>query len=415
MPVLYNLGIIAYTAGAHVVGIWSDKARKWVAGRKNIFNHIEETLPAKNKKRLWMHVASLGEFEQGLPLIEKFNRDEWEVVTTFFSPSGYEYRQKHPSIDKAFYLPADTAANATRFLDWVQPDVVVFVKYDFWYHYLTQTKQRNIPLYLISALFRPKQPFFSKFNALHRTMLQCFNHVFTQEQGSVELLKTIGYTQATYTGDTRCDRVLNNVANAKNYPLIKSFKGDKKLLVAGSSWPEEENILAEIYSALENKLRLVIAPHNISEAHLTEIENKFAKTLRYSKLTDENAAYYDVVIIDNIGMLSSLYQYADVAFIGGAFRKGLHNVLEAAVFSIPVIYGKPISKYPEGHRLAGAGGGFMINNATEMKTLLTNFITNDATRIQAGQKARHFIDENAGAAQKIFDYIIGDLSVGSER
>eukprot|EP01035_Chromulina_nebulosa_P066511 gene66511-91051_t len=206
------------------MALWNDKARKWVAGRKNIFEQIQHTLPAKTKKRLWLHVASLGEFEQGLPVIEKFDRNEWEIIATFFSPSGYEYRHKHSAIDFAFYLPPDTTGNASRFLDGVQPDMVLFVKYDFWFHYLTQTKQRNIPLYLVSALFRQNQPFFKKYNGLHLQMLHSFNHVFTQDEGSVVLLQNIGYKTVTYTGDTRCDRVLQNAQNAKSFPLIAAFK-----------------------------------------------------------------------------------------------------------------------------------------------------------------------------------------------
>lgn len=405
MPVLYDLGIAAYTAGARLMALWNDKARKWVAGRRNIFEQIQHSLPAKTKKRLWLHVASLGEFEQGLPVIEKFDRNEWEIIATFFSPSGYEYRHKHPAIDFAFYLPPDTAGNASRFLDGIQPDMVLFVKYDFWFHYLTQTKQRNIPLYLVSALFRQNQPFFKKYNGLHLQMLQSFNHVFTQDEGSVTLLQNIGYKTVTYTGDTRCDRVLHNAQNAKNFPLIAAFKADKKLLVAGSSWPQEEALLAEVYPQLNNLLKLVIAPHKIDEGHLAEIEKKFSKIIRYSKLTETNATEYDVVLIDNIGMLSSLYQYGDMALIGGAFRKGLHNILEAAVFSIPVLYGPPVNKYPEGKRLVNAGGGIIIHDATELKNILSEFLTNEDKRAETGANATAFIQHNAGAAQKIFDFI----------
>lgn len=405
MPILYNLGITAYTTGAKVLAIWNAKARQWVQGRKGIFEHIKNTLPAKTKKRIWMHVASLGEFEQGLPLIEKFSRDEWDIVTTFFSPSGYEYRKAHPAIDNAYYLPVDTKGNAERFLDLVQPDLVVFVKYDFWHYYLQETKNRGIPLYLISALFRAEQRFFKKNARLHQEMLFCFNHIFTQNQASVQMLANIGYTQATYVGDTRCDRVIANAQHPKSFPAIQQFKGDNKLLVVGSSWPEEETMLAEIVPQLTG-LKLVIAPHDIGEKHLAEIEAKFSKTLRYSKLTQENAPFYDVVIIDNIGMLSSLYQYGDVAMIGGAFRKGLHNILEAAVFGIPVLYGTPINKYPEGKRLAEVGGGFMIDTAGQLQQQLQTLINDDNVREIAGQRAKQFIHDNAGAAQKIYNAIV---------
>lgn len=405
MPILYNLGITVYTTGAKVLAIWNAKARQWVAGRKGIFEHIENTLPAKTKKRLWMHVASLGEFEQGLPLIEKFNRDEWDIVTSFFSPSGYEYRKAHSAIDNAYYLPVDTLRNAKRFLDLVQPDLVVFVKYDFWHYYLQETKRRGIPLYLISALFRSEQRFFKKNAKFHQEMLFCFNHIFTQNETSVKMLADIGYTDATYVGDTRCDRVINNAQQPKSFPTMQHFKGDGKLLVAGSSWPEEETMLANVLPQLSG-LKLVIAPHDIGEKHLTEIEGKFSKTLRYSKMTAENCPFYDVVIIDNIGMLSSLYQYADVALIGGAFRKGLHNILEAAVFGIPVLYGTPINKYPEGKRLAEAGGGFMIDTQEQLLQILKGLLTDELKRQSVGSNAKRFIHENAGAAQKIFDAVI---------
>lgn len=405
MPILYNLGITAYTTGAKVLAIWNAKARQWVAGRKGIFEHIENTLPAKNKKRLWMHVASLGEFEQGLPLIEKFNRDEWDIVTTFFSPSGYEYRKAHSAIDNAYYLPVDTLRNAERFLNLVQPDLVVFVKYDFWHYYLQETKRRGIPLYLISALFRAEQRFFKKNATLHQEMLFCFNRIFTQNEASVKMLADIGYTDAVYVGDTRCDRVINNAQSPKEFSVIQHFKGDGQLLIAGSSWPEEEAMLGKILPQL-GELKLVIVPHDISEKHLAEIESKFSKTIRYSKLNNESCSFYNVVIIDNIGMLSSLYQYADVAFIGGAFRKGLHNILEAAVFGIPVLYGTPINKYPEGKRLAEAGGGFMIDTQEQLLKTLKSLLNDEAKRQSAGNNAKRFIHDNAGAAQKIFDAIL---------
>lgn len=405
MPILYDLGITAYTTGAKVLSVWNEKARKWIAGRKGIFEHIEATLPKKeNKKRVWMHVASLGEFEQGLPLLEKFDRGKWDIVTTFFSPSGYEHRKNHEGIDKAYYLPQDTFKNANNFLDLVQPDMVVFVKYDFWYYYLQEVKRREIPLYLISALFRAEQRFFKKNAKLHQKMLFSFNHVFTQNQESVEMLAGIGYTNATYVGDTRCDRVIQNAENPKSFPLITDFKEDKKLLIAGSSWQEEETMLSKILPNFED-LRLVIAPHDISEKHLQEIENKFNKSIRYSKLKKDSCIYYDVVIIDNIGMLSSLYQYGDIAMIGGAFRKGLHNILEAAVFGIPVIYGTPINKYPEGKRLAQAGGGFMVDNQQQLQEVLDKLLTDETQRTQAGKKAKQFILDNAGAAERVYKII----------
>jgi 3-deoxy-D-manno-octulosonic-acid transferase len=408
MPVLYDLGITAYSTGAKILAIWNDKARKWVVGRKGIFEHIENTLPKKeNKKRIWMHVASLGEFEQGLPLLEKFNRDEWDIVTTFFSPSGFEHRKNHAGIDKAYYLPKDTYKNARRFLDLVQPDVVVFVKYDFWYYYLQEIKQREIPLYLVSALFRAEQRFFKKNSKLHQKMLFSFNHIFTQNQESVEMLAGIGYTQATYVGDTRCDRVLENAKLPQNNGVIAAFKGKNKLLIAGSSWPEEEIMLAKVLPDFK-ELSLVIAPHDISEKHLKEIEAKFDKTIRYSKLKEESCSFYKVVIIDNIGMLSSLYQYGDIAMIGGAFRKGLHNILEAAVFGIPVIYGTPINKYPEGKRLAQAGGGFMVDTQQQLQQTLNNLLNDESYRQTAGEKAKQFILSNAGASEKIFKFINSD-------
>jgi 3-deoxy-D-manno-octulosonic-acid transferase len=352
-----------------------------------------------------MHVASLGEFEQGLPVIEKFSREEWEIIVTFFSPSGYEYRKKHPAADAVFYLPADSETNAQQFLNLVQPDLVLFVKYDFWYYYLTETKKRNIPLYLISALFRESQPFF-KNSALHREMLMCFNHIFTQDNNSVKLLAQHGYNHASQAGDTRCDRVIMNAQNVKSFPLIEKFKQDKKILVAGSSWPEEETLLAAIYGNFEKELKLIIAPHNISDGHVAEIEKRFTlPTIRYSKLTEEDAGQYSVVIIDNIGMLSSLYRYADIAVIGGAFRKGLHNILEAAVFTIPVLYGPPISKYPEGKRLADAGGGFIIKDEAELKAILQTFLSDESKRLVAGKNAHQFIRDNAGAAERIYTAI----------
>ncbi len=405
MPVLYDLGITAYSTGAKILAIWNDKARKWVAGRKGIFEYIENTLPKKeNKKRIWMHVASLGEFEQGLPLLEKFNRDEWDIVTTFFSPSGFEHRKNHAGIDKAYYLPKDTYKNARRFLDLVQPDVVVFVKYDFWYYYLQEVKQREIPLYLISALFRAEQRFFKKNSKLHQKMLFCFNHIFTQNKESVEMLAGIGYTDATYVGDTRCDRVLENAKQPQSNEVIAAFTGKNKLLIAGSSWPEEETMLAKVLPDFK-ELCLVIAPHDISEKHLKEIESKFDKTIRYSKLKEESCTFYKVVIIDNIGMLSSLYQYGDIAMIGGAFRKGLHNILEAAVFGIPVIYGTPINKYPEGKRLAQAGGGFMVDTQQQLQKILSNLLSDESYRQTAGEKAYQFILSNAGASEKIYSSI----------
>lgn len=407
MLFLYNLSIAIYHLSIRIASLWIPKAQQWIEGRTTIFEDIRSALQP-NEKRVWFHCASLGEFEQGRSLIEAYRKKhpEQKIVLTFFSPSGYEIRKKYAGADYVFYLPLDTAVNATLFLSLIHPHKVYFIKYEFWYHYMSQLAQKEVPIYLVSAIFRPNQLFFRWYGGFYRSLLKKVTHFFVQNEESRSLLKTAGITNVTVSGDTRFDRVLTIAANKKSFPLVEAFKRHKKIIIAGSSWPQEEKILAA-YMHQQPTLKYILAPHEIAHHRIVEIEALAEKaglrTLRYSAAAIENVAQADVLIIDNIGMLSSLYQYGDVAFIGGGFGKGLHNVLEAATFGLPLVVGPRYQQFQEARELIDAGGAICIHNTMELKAQVESLLKDEHLWNRTSEICRQYVLSKQGATEKIMN------------
>lgn len=398
MRLLYNFGINLFLIVIHFAAFFNKKAKKWVAGRKN-WRKNYRFAQHDGRPTLWIHVSSLGEFEQGRPVIEEFKTTfpDWRVVLTFFSPSGYEVRKNYPLADAVLYLPADTAKNARDFLEIIQPDAAVFVKYDFWFHYLTTLKKRNTPTLLVSALFRPGQPFFKWYGGMWREMLHCFSHIFVQNKDSETLLQNIGCQNVTVAGDTRVDRVLALAAGVKPNENARDFSAGMSTIVAGSTWPPDEEIL---FQAL-GEMKLIIAPHEPSASNVAHIESLSAKTIRYSKFSKNEPA--QTLIIDNVGMLNTLYQYGKVAYIGGGFGKGIHNTLEPAAFGLPIIFGPKYEKFEEARQFVARGGAIAVKNKAELVKALQ--LLDDPTYYQHATAAvTAYLNENRGATEKAIEW-----------
>ncbi|HJU45302.1 MAG TPA: glycosyltransferase N-terminal domain-containing protein [Chitinophagaceae bacterium] len=406
---IYNCFLFLYRAGIQLVSPWNPKARLWLRGRNNWESGIRGWADKNPGARVvWMHCASLGEFEQGRPVLEEVRRQypSYRIALTFFSPSGYEIRKNYESADGIFYLPMDSAANASRFLDIMKPELVLWVKYEYWYYYLTEISKRNIPLLLISGIFREGQPFFKWYGGLHRKMLQCFTHLFVQTPDSKKRLGILSLSEnVTVSGDTRFDRVTEIAEEWEPVPLIEEFCGGHPVVVAGSTWPEDEEEL-DHYANTHPELRFIIAPHEISEDHLRDIERLFKNSIRYSHLTPHTSHLANTLIIDNIGMLSKLYKYATITYVGGGFGDdGVHNVLEAAVYGKPVVYGPEYDKYAEAIELIEAKGAFSINNALELETVLNRLVAEKYFYIKTGRASMEYVYANKGATDSILRYI----------
>ena len=412
MRSLYTITIRLYYFSILIASLFNKKAKQWIAGRKNIFEQIELDLRknprAPGSKLFWFHCASLGEFEQGRPLIEKIKKEipNVKIVLTFFSPSGYEVRKNYELADHVFYLPVDTPDNAENFIQLIDPSVAIFIKYEFWYNYLNELQTRNIPLYLVSGVFRKDQVFFGMGGKWFSKQLKAFTHFFVQDEHSEKLLKGMGFNNASISGDTRFDRVSEIVKQDKRFPLVEKFKGDSEILVVGSSWEEDEKILASCSSLLAN-FKYIIVPHEIDEAHLKNTERllKNLKCIRYSKASEETISNSDVLIIDNIGMLASLYRFGEIAYVGGGFGEGIHSILEAAAYGMPVIFGPRHEKFNEANELIEQGGGFCVNDVNELKNTLS-FLNNDPLIIKmASMISKNYVLSKTGATDRIFSVI----------
>jgi 3-deoxy-D-manno-octulosonic-acid transferase len=413
LQLLYNLFIRLYAMGISVVALRNKKAAQWRGGRNTLWTDLDKTF-SKPHTVIWIHSASAGEFEQAKPLIEAFKKHfpQYKILVTFFSPSGYPAGKKFALADFVFYLPLDTAANAARFVRTVQPKLVVFVKYDFWYHHLKAVHDRRIPLLLASALFRKDQFFFKSYGGFYRRMLSFFTHLFVQDKTSYELLKKFGITHSTAAGDTRFDRVRTIAENFTEVPYIKEFVGNSRVIVAGSTWPDDEKMLHGILKNLDG-VKLVIAPHEIDAAHVNIVAQLFQKSIRYSTLKemDQATAFTrlhetEVLIIDNVGMLSRLYQYATVAYVGGGFNKsGIHNTLEAAVFGKPVLFGPNFQKFREARALIECGGAFSYNTEQELETILSRLLADEQALKQSSAAAAAYVHQNGGATETIIRFI----------
>ncbi|MCI5083883.1 MAG: 3-deoxy-D-manno-octulosonic acid transferase [Saprospiraceae bacterium] len=419
MLIVYNLGIRLYGLSIRLAALFSDKAKKWVEGRRN-WRH---TVRAAVKERedgfcLWMHCASLGEFEQGRPIIEGLREKHPDIfiVLTFFSPSGYEIRKNYPKADLITYLPLDTAQNARDFIAIVKPQAAIFVKYEFWHHFIRQLSLNDIPAYLISAVFRKNQLFFKPYGGFFRRILKRFDRIFVQNESSYKLVESLGITKVVASGDTRIDRVLAISQEEKDLPILDAFcetDQQKKILVVGSSWPPDEAILLpfikeqlpKLSAAKAEDWKVIIAPHDISEKHVEQIMQPLGSlAIRYSEAKKETVADYQVLVIDNIGMLAFLYRYGQLAYIGGGFGVAIHNTLEAIVYGLPVFFGTKFTKFQEAVHLAEHGGAFVIEEAEDFKLYFEQLQDEQAYKA-AADTARQYILNNQGASQQIITFL----------
>lgn len=399
----YRIFTGLYFLSIRVSSLFNAKAKLWVKGRRGIFKKIKTQLADKGGNRIWIHCASLGEFEQARPLIEKLKEQDSSrvIIVTFFSPSGYEVRKNYELADAVFYLPADNYINAHRFFKLVKPIKIYFVKYEFWYYFLNKAFNKNIPVYLVSGVFREGQVFFKWYGGFYKKLLKRFNHLFVQNQASADLLIKHGITKVTVSGDTRFDRVSDTVAKVHPMPSIADFKGKKKLLVLGSSWEPEEEIIEQFIIEENPDIKIIIAPHDISLKHIHQIQGRFKDAIVYSRLSLGDVKEASVMIIDNIGLLSSIYQYADFAFVGGGFGSGLHNILEPAAFNMPIIFGHKTEKFPEAQTMVEIGAGFKIENYDTFKQTMLSILNNQHIRQIAREACKNYVQSNVGATHKI--------------
>ena len=399
---VYNLIIYLYLLGVAVYSRFNEKVRKMWRGEREAFKILREKVDP-NAKYVWFHAASLGEFEQGRPLMEQLRQDhpEYKILLTFFSPSGYEVRKNYEGADIITYLPLDTITNARRFLRTVRPVMAFFIKYEFWYNYLHILKHRHIPVYSVSSIFRPDQVFFKWYGRQYGRVLNCFTHFFVQNTISKELLAKIGITNVTIVGDTRFDRVLQIKEAAKQLPVVEAFKQDYKVFVAGSSWPPDEEIFIRYFNEHKD-WKLIIAPHVIGEDHLEQIEKLLAgrKIVRYKDAKEDDVKAADVLIINCYGLLSSIYHYGDVAYVGGGFGVGIHNLLEAAVWDVPVFFGPNNQKFQEAQGLK-KNGGFEIHDYEEFERQMSRLASDAQYLKEQGQLAGQFVKGQAGATAKV--------------
>ena len=413
---IYNIVIYFVLWGIAIASLFNEKVRKMWRGEREAFKILKQKVDP-NAKYIWFHAASLGEFEQGRPLMERIRKDypQYKILLTFYSPSGYEVRKNYEGADIICYMPVDTRLNAIRFLRLVRPVMAFFIKYEFWSNFLHILKHRNIPTYSVSSIFRENQVFFKWYGRSYAGVLKCFTRFFVQNEESKRLLDGIGITAVDVVGDTRFDRVLQIKEAAKQLPICEAFRTgvassqsadvphhDFKVFVAGSSWPPDENIFIPFFNEHKD-WRLLIAPHVIAEEHLKLILSliKGKKVVRYTQTTPEEAAEADVLIIDCFGLLSSMYNYGDVAYIGGGFGVGIHNTLEAAVWNMPVIFGPNNKKFQEAQGLLKSDGGFEINTNEDFSGLMSSLMNDEAFLKQAGDKAGAFVAHLAGATDKV--------------
>lgn len=415
--ILYNLGIHLFNLVLHIAAMFKPKAKQWVEGRKNWRPLLEEKVKNLNlENAIWLHAASLGEFEQGRPVIEKIKKEypNQKIVLTFFSPSGYEIQKNYPLADLVIYLPIDTPSNAKKFLNILKPKVAIFVKYEFWLNYLFQLQKQNIPTYLISTVIKRHQTFFKWYGGDFRKALQSYNTIFTQDVYSLRLLKLLKFERGILAGDTRFDRVLQICSAPKKLNEIEQFAKDSFVVIAGSSWQKDEEYLIESYVKLKSthrQLKLIIAPHEIDKNNIERLKNLLSKYKINYHLFSENLTQYEhpVLVINAIGFLSSIYQYGTVAMIGGGFNDGIHNILEPTVYGLPVMFGPNYHKFNEAFQIIDLKAGFVINNTDELMNQLSVFINDNEELATASKLAANYVRKNSGATDKIVETLKGYL------
>lgn len=407
MPLLYNLGILLTDAAIHMAARFNPKARLWVRGRKDIFQKMAAEIHP-DAKIVWFHAASLGEFEQGRPVIEAFRvaSPQYKILVTFFSPSGYEIRKNYQGADYIFYLPMDTPRNVRRFMAIVRPQIAVFIKYEFWINYLTAMKQAGTKLYLISSIFRPGQIFFRPYGGVFRQALDAFQHIFVQNEESLQLLKRIGRKQASVAGDTRFDRVYAIASQAKSLPVIERFAAGAPVFIAGSTWPPDEELLLTLIHRYPG-VKFIIAPHEIDSDRIDKLCERIKRpVLCYTQLTPESKLEETgVLFIDTIGILSSVYRYARWGYIGGGFGAGIHNTLEAATFGLPLAFGPRYEKFKEALDLVKLGGATSVTDAASLDQWFSALYENPQKTVTCGEICRKYVLDHKGATQQIMNEI----------
>ena len=414
MHTIYNSLICITSFFLRIVALFSKKMKLFVKGRKDVFEILQQKISATDKT-IWFHCASLGEFEQGVPIMEAMRKlkPDYRIVVSFFSPSGFEIKKNTPLADVVVYLPMDTPSNAKKFIKIVHPSLAFFVKYEFWPNYLFGLQKKNIPTLLVSGVFREKQIFFKSYGGFMRKALETFEHFFVQEENSEALLKNIGFNNVTISGDTRFDRVSHQIEMDNTLKFAEEFKGNSLCIVCGSTWPEDEALLLNYINSAPENVKLIIAPHKIEAIKIDDFRKKIIKkTVLHSNKDEVNISEYSVLIIDCIGLLSKLYSYADVAYIGGAAGKtGLHNILEAATFGVPIVIGENYDEFPEAIQQRDLAGLYSVQNSSECDKIITKLINNANFRDKTGMIAVHFVNKNTGATQKIVNYIITQFAL----
>ncbi len=403
----YNLAVYVYSGLITIASPFSEKARKWVKGRKNWKGTLSAAL-TKERRYVWFHASSLGEFEQGRPVIEAFRKKypEYGIVLTFFSPSGYEVRKNYPGADHICYLPADTYANAKKFIDLVNPAMVFFIKYEFWFNYIHRLYKKNIPLYFFSVKFRPGQHFFKWYGGWFRKMLKEIQWIFVQDASSEQLLKNINTGNSSVSGDTRFDRVLGVTRQKRSFPIIEQFAENSRIMVAGSTWPPDEELMVGLINTFSDRLKFIIAPHEIHQERIDTLQQKIKiRTVRLSEAENHDLKAAQVLIIDSIGILLHLYQYAQFAYIGGGFGKNIHNILESATFGVPVIFGPNYHKFQEATDLIGLGGAFPVHNYKELEKIVHKLSGDKNFHDKCSGICSQFVLQRAGATDMIMKKI----------
>jgi 3-deoxy-D-manno-octulosonic-acid transferase len=407
MRFLYNISIHVYYFLIWLVSFRNPKARKWLSGRKGLFEKIKlEVLPGKHL--LWFHVSSLGEFEQARPVMEEVKKyaPHYRILLTFFSPSGYELRKDYPFADYVFYIPLDTPGNAKKFLDLVKPEKVFFVKYEFWFNFLSELHHRKIPTYLFSALFRPNQYFFKPWGKWFRKVLRVYTHIFVQNQSSFKILQKFGFDNLSISGDTRLDRVAQIARAASGLPKLEAFCMGQKVVVAGSTWPEDELLFLNYVNECKHEIKFVVAPHEVNETSMERITTALQcpYVLYSSESTTEELEKAKVMIVDGYGYLVSVYKYAKIAYIGGGFTTGIHSILEPAVYGMPVIFGPDYHKFHEAIELIQLGAAHVVLNFEELKKLFESYLTDPERVSKESRSASQYVENNRGATEQIVRY-----------
>jgi len=407
MRIIYNFSIILYDWAIKIAALFDKKARSWVEGRKGLLDQIALSID-HDAENIWFHCASLGEFEQGRPLIEKFRAEnpDTKIVLTFFSPSGYEIRKNYPGADYVFYLPLDLPGHVARFIEYVQPRMAVFVKYEYWFNYLELLNRNNIPIIFISAIFRPGQMFFSWWGGWFRNHLKKVTWFFVQDKQSRNLLESIGIRNVATSGDTRFDRVREISLNPARFEKVEKFIQGSVIFLAGSTWPADEQLLATLINEEPRDIKYILVPHEIDPGHITKLSTLIKKNLAvYSRYDEQNFMNAQVLIIDRIGMLSSLYQYATIAYIGGGFGKGIHNILEAATFGMPVIFGPNYTKFAEAVELVNYKSAFTVKNGQELKEIASKLMGDYKLLKNMSDVSRDYVISKCGATSQILHFI----------